>query len=224
MPIRHAVAPAVLAIMLAPFVACGGKPRTDPRPGTPATAAGAAARAPAHPLAPSASAAAAGAAAAAGKAATPGRRATADPPATRVTAASGGGPDPCALVTQAEAEAVLGGASTGPSMLHTALLSQCRYAPAAPGGAAGDAVTVQVFPGDGARTWPLRRDTFKQTDPTAQSVTAVGDEALWVGDQRALFVLRHGVVFAVRVPTSGSAAAALDSAKSLAQEAIIRVP
>lgn len=137
------------------------------------------------------------------------------------TPAAGDGPDPCALVTQPEAEAVLGGASAAPRTQRTALLSQCQYAPAGPNDDPTDAVTVQIFPSSGPLTWPLRRDTFKKTNPTVQAVAGVGDEAFWVGDQSALFVTSRGVIFDVRVP--GSGATALANAKALAQKAVARL-
>lgn len=143
------------------------------------------------------------------------------PAPARFSPAAAGGPDPCALVTQAEAEAVLGGASPGPHVRRTALLSQCQYALATAGDGPADAVTVQVFPGNGPLAWQLRRETFTKTNPTVQAVAGVGDAAFWVGDQSALFVTSRGAIFAVRVP--GSGASALANAKALAIAAVGRL-
>jgi len=206
------------AALLALTVACGdSKARPAASAGTPATTAAAAST-------PTVDVASATAVATARSATAPAANASAMPArqaSAIATTASAGGPDPCSLVTQPEAETVLGGASAGSRTQMTALLNQCQYAPAAPSADPTDAVTVQVFPGSDPLTWPLRRDTFKRTDPTVQTVTGVGDEAFWVGDQSALFVLRHGVVFDVRVP--GSGAVALANARSLAQKAAGRV-
>ncbi|HZQ37974.1 MAG TPA: hypothetical protein VFD32_18745 [Dehalococcoidia bacterium] len=123
-------------------------------------------------------------------------------------------------MTQAEAEAVLGGAAAGARRQRSALLDQCRYAPATPSADPTDAVTVQVFPGSGSAAWQLRRDTFRQTDRTVQPVAGVGDDAFWVGDQRALFVTSRGAIFDVRVPSGPTA---LANAKALALKAAARL-
>jgi hypothetical protein len=116
---------------------------------------------------------------------------------------------------------VLGLASAPARRQTTALLSQCQYAPATAGSDPTDAVTVQVLSGRGARIWQLRRDALTKTDPTVLSVLGVGDEAFWVGDQRALFVTSRGVIFDVRVPGSGPTA--LANAKALAQKVVARI-
>ncbi len=216
---------ALAALVVASATACGdSKPRrvAPPTPAAVAAAAttGAAGDAPASSPAAPAPRSTAAATATAATSPTPGRQPSSV--AARATPAAAAGPDPCALVTQAEAEAVLAGPSGGPQRERTALLSQCQYATATPSGDAVNAVTVQVFPGSGPATWQLRRATFTKTDPTVQPVAGVGDEAFWVADQRALFVTSHGVIFDVRVPGSGPAA--LANAKALALKAVARLP
>jgi hypothetical protein len=207
-----------LAALLA-LTACGdSKPRHTAQP-TPAAAVATAATAGTDASAATAAAGArTNATAALVASPTPGRQPAAA--AARSTPAAAG-PDPCVLVTQAEAEAVLGGPAGGPRTRRTALLSQCQYAPATPSADPDNTVTVQVFPSGGPTTWQLRRDTFRKTDPTVQAVVGVGDEAFWVGDQRALFVTSRGVIFAVRVPGGGPAA--LANAKALALKAVARL-
>jgi hypothetical protein len=101
----------------------------------------------------------------------------AEEPATAAPQASGGGLDPCALVTRADAEAVLGATLGEPERQTTGPFETCIY-----GDDAGNYVQVQVS--ENVYTESTFDDAMKaaaeQVDIEAEPVSGLGDKAYWL--------------------------------------------
>jgi hypothetical protein len=140
-----------------------------------------------------------------------------DDGAAKTAATTADVPDPCALVTDADAEQALGAPiseSDRPSEANSEYMATCRYV--APRGEGVAVMTIMVHGHENAHAGfrTLREQPFEMED-----VAGVGDEAFWMGDQLGtLYVLQGKVFFSI------GGDLALGQAKSLAMNAISRLP
>lgn len=122
-------------------------------------------------------------------------------------------PDPCALVTEADAEEALGAPiseSDRPREANNEYLATCRYV--APRGAGVAVMTIMVHGQSGRAGFSsLREQPFEIED-----VAGVGDEAFRIAD--TLYVLQGEVFFSI----GGDLAP--EQAKTLAMNVIGRLP
>jgi len=120
------------------------------------------------------------------------------PHAAKTAAAAG--PDPCSLITQAEAAAALqgpvGAAQKGSGF---GQFEQCQYLSAGERIADTGAVTIQVHPVDLAS----KRKALKASGETAQAVQGIGDGAFWAPGQSSLYVGKNGLTFSFSATKSG---------------------
>lgn len=132
-------------------------------------------------------------------------------------AAMAADPDPCVLVSQAEAERALGKATTRvqPKVGGS---GSCVYQ--ASGGL--DRVTITLYPEGDARYDERLDDAHHTWKATAVPVAELGDRAAWVG--RQLFVGRKPHLLAITIVSRESADDSLKHAKDLARTALGRLP
>ena len=127
-----------------------------------------------------------------------------------------GMPDPCGLVTEADALQALNAPISDtdrPIEANSEYLATCRYV--APRGAGVAVMTVMVHGPESGRAGfrSLREQPFEIED-----VAGVGDGAFWIGDKLGtLYVIHGGVFFSI------GGDLALDQAKTLALKAIDRL-
>ena len=124
--------------------------------------------------------------------------------------------DPCAVVTDADVEQVLGvesSESDRPTEANNEYLATCRYV--APQGQGVKVITVMV---NGAEYGRVGFQTAKEQTFESQDVSGVGDEAFWIGDLNTLYVLQGDVHIAI------SGDVEVDQAKALALPALARLP
>jgi hypothetical protein len=121
-------------------------------------------------------------------------------------------PDPCALVTGADAEHVLGapGKADRPKEANNQYVATCRYV--APRGEGVAVMTIMVHGPEAGRAGfrSLKEQPFESED-----VVGVGDEAFLMGE--TLYVLHEEVFFSI------GGDLALEQAKALAMKAIDRL-
>ena len=133
--------------------------------------------------------------------------------------AGGAGVDPCSLITQADAEAALGGKVEGPQKESGfGQFSQCQYT------ASGERVTdvrsatVQVHPVD----FMSKRKAFADAGEKIEPVAGIGDAAFWVPGYSFLYVQKGKLTAAFAVHRQD--ADLLKASTQLAQNALSRVP
>jgi hypothetical protein len=125
-------------------------------------------------------------------------------------------PDPCVLVTDADAAQALDAPiseSDRPSEANNEYMATCRYV--APRGEGVAVMTIMVHGHESGRAGfrSLREQPFEIED-----VAGVGDEAFWIGDRLGtLYVLQGEVFFSI------GGDLALEQAKPLAMKAIDRL-
>jgi hypothetical protein len=124
-------------------------------------------------------------------------------------------PDPCALVTDADAEQALGAPSESdrPSEANNEYLATCRYV-----AQRGEAVAVLTIMVHGQRNARGGFNMLKEQPFEMEDVAGTGDEAFWIGDLGTLYVLQGEFVFSI------GGDVALEQAKALAMKAIQRLP
>ena len=131
--------------------------------------------------------------------------------------------DPCTLLTKEDAEAVLGanvkqGKSQG---LSTAATCQYLREKAETMAHAGESVTLQVHFGGGGSFDSYVKNAEAAFKTKAQTVTGVGDKAVFNGDQ---FIVRYkDEFFIILIGKKMDDAERIEAAKALAQRVIDRL-
>lgn len=125
-------------------------------------------------------------------------------------------PDPCALVTDADAEQALGAPSESdrPREANSGYMATCRYV--APRGDGVAVMTIMVHGHESGRAGfrLLREQPFEIED-----IAGVGDGAFWMGGQSGTLYVLHGEMF-----FSIGGDLALEQAKALAMKVVDRLP
>lgn len=153
-------------------------------------------------------------------------------PSAKPDAASVGVIDPASLITQAEAEAVLGCTVVGRARPTTGSISSYEYRRIEHGAMLADNIQIRVGWGKQAveSFRNVKAGQYARTEP----VEGLGDDACWVPQWGQLQVLHKGVRLIISVasfsvlPTPGGSDALLkqrlNQSKSLAKKAIERLP
>lgn len=137
--------------------------------------------------------------------------------------------DACKLITQADAEAVLGGVVKAPEVPMSgegvAVVTSCKYTVAA--APSVDNVTLIVRRLDGTDAAKndfdqMKKDTATQLGVTPEDVSGIGDSAFWAGgavNELAVLKGKAELLILVKGP-----AAVQDAARGLADKALSRLP
>jgi hypothetical protein len=141
---------------------------------------------------------------------------TTSPPAAASAAAA---PDPCSLITKAEAEAAIGAAVTGPDKSSgMGNFDQCQYQYSGERLTDVGAVTVQVEAVDLASKQKAFADAADPTEP----VSGIGDAAFWAPGHSALFVGKGNLTTSFSVTRQGIDMKA--ASRALAEKGVARLP
>ena len=138
---------------------------------------------------------------------------------TTQASAATAAPDPCTLVTKAEAEAAIGAAVTGPAKGGgMGQFDQCQYLYSGERLTDQGAVTVQVQAVDLASKQKAFADGGEAIEPLA----GLGDGAFWVPGHSALYVGKGNVTASFSVTRQGIDMKA--ASRALAEKGVARLP